>query len=298
MFDLKILEVAIGLVLLYALLALVVTAVTEAIARLLALRAQLLQKALRELLGDRALADAIYGHGLLRGLPRERLMVFWRHRPSHIPGRYFALALLDLVRRRAGPATVEPRLADAIRVLGAEGEEVPEPARGQVAEWFETAMQSLTQRYKRNAAFIAFLVALVLALIINGDTIMMAQRLWRDDTMRTAVAMTVEERLTAPQGVSGDVDATLSELERLMEAHASLPIGWPGAEASGSLTSARYWPRWGALGAQKVIGLLITAVAAALGAPFWFDLLGRLSALRRSTGGGRRSSGRAEAPRD
>lgn len=57
-----------------------------------------------------------------------------------------------------------------------------------------------------------------------------------------------------------------------------LPIGWDTTEANkllsqGIVTNKRAWTR-------KLIGLLITALAVSLGAPFWFDLLNKFMVVR------------------
>ena len=52
-----------------------------------------------------------------------------------------------------------------------------------------------------------------------------------------------------------------------------LPLGWSHATSPHNLF-------WGGVG--KVLGLLVTAFALTLGAPFWFDLLGKVSNLRGS----------------
>jgi hypothetical protein len=52
-----------------------------------------------------------------------------------------------------------------------------------------------------------------------------------------------------------------------------LPLGWSHATSPHNL----FWDGFG-----KVLGLLVTAFALTLGAPFWFDLLGKVSNLRGS----------------
>jgi hypothetical protein len=52
-----------------------------------------------------------------------------------------------------------------------------------------------------------------------------------------------------------------------------LPLGW-----SHDTSPHNFF--WEGLG--KVLGLLVTAFALTLGAPFWFDLLGKVSNLRGS----------------
>jgi hypothetical protein len=60
--------------------------------------------------------------------------------------------------------------------------------------------------------------------------------------------------------------------------HLGLPIGWDTDEArklvaQGIVTNKKAWTR-------KLLGLLITALAVSLGAPFWFDLLNKFMNVR------------------
>ncbi len=69
-----------------------------------------------------------------------------------------------------------------------------------------------------------------------------------------------------------------------------LPLGWAGENTPDDA--------WGSLG--KALGLLVTAFAITLGAPFWFDLLGKFARLR-ATGkreGTGKSGDRAAVDRD
>ncbi len=98
MSGLTIIDVAIGLIFTYLLLALVCTAINELIAGLVGRRAVNLRSGIRRLLDQSDVVDqnlrefsiAFYGHPLLKGLSENGL-------PSYIPPRTFALVLLDLL---------------------------------------------------------------------------------------------------------------------------------------------------------------------------------------------------------
>jgi hypothetical protein len=69
----------------------------------------------------------------------------------------------------------------------------------------------------------------------------------------------------------------------------SLPLGWtegwPGPAGNPLLPAtqrfdAGQWNGWWRFVLQPLIGLLLTAFAVTLGAPFWFDTLNRLTSLR------------------
>ncbi len=54
----------------------------------------------------------------------------------------------------------------------------------------------------------------------------------------------------------------------------AIPLGWDFAGGAQDLPGG--WEAW----FGKAIGLLLTAAAVSLGAPFWFDLLGKVARLR------------------
>lgn len=114
-----ILDVAIGMTLIFLTLSAICSSFNEFIAGFLKLRAKFLEEGILNLIGDPSLARQLIEHPLL-GRPGTEP----RTLPAYIPSASFALALMDLLRRRAGPATdrvnrlrleVEKIASDAIR---------------------------------------------------------------------------------------------------------------------------------------------------------------------------------------
>lgn len=133
MFGLEILDVAIGLMFVYLLLALLATAINEYISAVLNRRGKELARGIGRLLDDlesdealkhaftgvkpaaaagmRSLTEQFYRHPLIRPLATRRGRVFELiHRgaprlPSYIPARTFAMALLDVLGYREQSAT-------------------------------------------------------------------------------------------------------------------------------------------------------------------------------------------------
>jgi len=125
MFGSEVLDVAVGLILVYLLLSLFATAVREALESVFKTRAVFLESGIRELLDDRAgirLAKDFYEHPLIYSLYRgdydegvetqratnpdkARERVTGANLPTYIPSAAFASALVDIVVR--GSATEE-----------------------------------------------------------------------------------------------------------------------------------------------------------------------------------------------
>ena len=113
--------------------------------------------------------------------------------------------------------------------------------------------------YKRQVTWFLLAVATVVTLAVNADTIRIAEQLWRDGALRGAVAAAAEEAIAA-----GDL-GRLGERAELD----TFPIGY-----------ADGFPGIGGITGRMIVGWLLTIAAISLGAPFWFDLLGRIARLR------------------
>jgi hypothetical protein len=228
-----------------------------------------------------------------------------------------------------------------------------EDARTKLECWFNDGMSRTSELYKSKIAYVSFIVGLVLALVLNVDTLQLAKSLWNDQSLRESVAAVaqnaVEQNTLAiptavapttlvapttpgaqavpatptPDAQTATVESgkalqkTLSDLLSL-----NLPIGWTYTNVNDQLrqdcvksfgtatasdadldscvqnsiqsqvdsgladprdNSRNFWTllpgsgNWLTNLIWKIIGLVVTAIAAAQGAPFWFDLLRRLT---------------------
>ena len=108
---------------------------------------------------------------------------------------------------------------------------------------------------------------------------------------------TGEAKVTLPQTTQIE-EATL-ELEST-----GLPIGWSDSGLAAARNTLKgSWLQIAAGVLYLLMGWLAMALAATMGAPFWFDLLGRFVTLRASmkpapTSGGRTLVGTVVAPHD
>ena len=156
-------------------------------------------------------------------------------------------------------------------------------ARTSVERWFDDSMERVAGWYRRKAQLIVLALALAVCLAMNVDTFVIANTLSRDATLRDSIVAAAEARAAA--GGDSELSELTSELEGL-----AVPVGWnldgEDADPRDSPGSLLGW-------VVKLFGLLFTAFAVALGAPFWFDLLNRFVNLR---GGGGRPARTSEEP--
>ena len=166
-------------------------------------------------------------------------------------------------------------------------------ARANIESWYDSAMDRVSAQYKRRSQQYILVLGLLLALVVNADTIAIVTSLARDMALRESIAAAAEvyvqsdTNAAAPVQGGEDLEACrqdASSAECRFQKHLAqledlgLPIGWSGQPGSPALPggSASDLPRW----LLKLLGWGITAVAISLGAPFWFDLLNKFIVIR------------------
>jgi len=189
-----ILEVAIGVVFVYLVLAMLVAATNEVIASTLGWRGRTLEKAVAGLLGEDgrspgALTEAFYGHPLIRALSGSR-------RPSYIPAATFATVARDVVSRAAPAGNPDGPPAPSAVAFAVSNTERPG------AESLETIFQATMDRtvgwYKRRLQLVTLGVGAAVVVLSNADTIRVANTLWVTPTLRAAVVDAAERRAELP----------------------------------------------------------------------------------------------------
>lgn len=221
--------------------------------------------------------------------------------PSYIPARTFALALMDIVTRgpNAAAANSGPQApvlsADSMRasLLNVESPEVRralltaidsaqgdlEKVRQALEAWYDGSMDRVSGWYRRSTQWALFWIGLAIALVMNVNTITIVDYLYRNDTARAALVARAETAATDTAFLRANYDEARRELESL-----ALPIGWAkgwGAPRQlGDPTVDTGWSKAWNFGLGPILGWLLTAFAATLGAPFWFDLLNKFMVIR------------------
>lgn len=147
--------------------------------------------------------------------------------------------------------------------------------------------------YKRTSQWWMVGIALFVAVGLNASAIRLVERFEAEPTVRAAVVKEAETALgnaafktqvkeeEETEGKSAE-DAKAGAAEQIKSAgdqtskaignidELKLPLWWAGENVPQG---------WSQIGVA-VVGWLITAIAISLGAPFWFDALGKLANLR------------------
>lgn len=223
-------------------------------------------------------------------------------------------AFTNLKRGIAALSVISPEINQALNALLlnleeyiAEGETSLAKARKNVEKWFDDSMDRLSGAFKRYSQRVALIIGLILATALNVDSIDLTLYLWREPSIRQALAAKAVSFELSQQELQSNPEEALQNF-RNQFVGLSLPVGWgftrtPSAALSD--TTCQLFPRLGqsfgvplpgtnicivppqsnnqANLAIKVLGIILTALAARQGAPFWFDILKRVVNLR-STG--------------
>lgn len=322
MFGSTVLEVALGLTFIYLMLSLICSALQELIASFLKLRSTNLYSGIQMLLGS-SLAATLYDHPFIKTLHGPKSL------PSYIPSRLFVKALLDVVAPSVPNQVItvdyirtqinkvpDANLQKILLILLNESGDDIEKLRGSVEQWFCEAMERVSGWYKRRTHIVIFVVAVIVTVVANADTMMIVNTLAKDTALRTTVANQAElfSRSVSPFGMkdkeqpsSGGIVQPSQEQELMNRANeidrqlgaleqTGLQLGWrisattepknPKNQQDPINLKNDQDPRRVPLGigewVYKIFGLIITACALSLGAPFWFDILKKVSTIRSS----------------
>lgn len=218
----SIIDTAIGLVFVYLLLSLICSAASELIERFSKKRAKDLESGLSEMLRDPNLVESLYKHPLIYCLFPKPYKAGGKNLPSYIPARNFALALMDIIKPGGANAasgaagatgaglqvlqanigtlrdalaandTLNPDVKKALLTLVDAGED-PGKVRENIEGWFDTSMDRVSGWYKRRSQLIVVIIGLVLAVLLNVDTVAIVRALYTDRAMRDSLVVAAQE---------------------------------------------------------------------------------------------------------
>ena len=204
--------------------------------------------------------------------------------PAYIPSTTFATALIDVI---APPDPTRARsLSDireaieqlppsptrqALMSLAADTQKDVTEFQAKVERWFNNSMDRASGWYKKRAQNILLGIALVMTILLNVDTIKLAQSLWNNPIARQATVDLAQKYVDQKKDVlqnEQDLRKQATELENLGQ---QLPFhfGWHEKPPVNPL----FW-------LETLTGWLITTLALSLGAPFWFDTLNKFMVVR------------------
>lgn len=236
MLNSLVLDVAIGLMIVYFILSLICSVIIEGIAGIRKWRPTVLLQGIIELITETVKpGDSPEEKDRKTRNAKEILDNFLKnplflggtssYMPSYIPSRSFALALLDSlkgheavqtkienksldkaaisldsvdnIKRLVGALAPDNYLRKALLPLLESAGNDLDKAMANIAQWYDGAMERVTGWYKRWSQYVALGLAFIAALALNADTFQISKTLYTDQTVRVQMVATAQE-LTKP----------------------------------------------------------------------------------------------------
>ena len=305
------LDVAIGLFFIYLTLSLLVSGIQELIATVLEWRAKQLKEAIQIILGDneandpsakqaQKIANDLWNHPLVRSL-NQRKIIRGSVGPSYISSKMFAATLLEIIQTEYD-FNASGTIDDIVESIKENKKLDPEIRRRiysialiaqrkaiasengikslekEIRIWFDQSMERASGVYNRNVKGVTLLIGLLVTLAINADTFHILERLNKDAALRSSINQ------IATKIVAENKEPSLNQINPYLD-KITMPLGWSTREEFYKQVNPRD-PAKSKLGdwvlgiIKLMLGWLLSAAAIAMGAPFWFDLLGKFINVR------------------
>jgi hypothetical protein len=222
---------------------------------------------------------------------------------------------LESIRKGVNAKTGKGELFTLLAALISQEGITFESLKKEVEQLFDGSMVRLAAWFKQYARVVSMVVGLVIAVTLNIDTIDITLNLWnnREQAEKLAAFATaasgqitqeesgrvmlndakgtlviVDTKVVPPADTAGALRDDLSgelktQVKQVLKSYnilvdLGIPMGWGGKNIPASGGTNPLYLLW----ILKIAGILLTAFAASLGAPFWYDLLSRVTPMKKN----------------
>jgi len=305
----QVLEVALGLALVYYLMGLLVSWMSKFVMDVFETRGRTLENYLKRIVGGKSLRQLV-SMPQIRSLAPVRYQD-WRSffsrsfklvekRVEKIPAEnlldaFFDLTQLDVAASGADLIAAIEKLppsegkTELLRLVNSGVTHVAD-LRAKMGLWFDGLMSQASAMFTALARRYVIFFSLCVTLVFGVDSIDLFHQLWSSPDLRAIAAVKAQAYIDA-NGYAADTEPLLTDLEEL-----TIRIGWSSIlknapPRDSALDFLKFW-------ALKITGLLLTTIAVSQGSSFWYDILRKVTQAK-SPGSSRvseESTGSAAAP--
>ena len=300
----QVLEVAVGLIVIYYLLGSVVSLVTQWINEALETRGVALHQYLIKIVGDKKIED-------LKNLPQIQALRPIRYKGflsvlgsatepkmvEKIPVATLVDSFFDIAGLTAKKEMELLELAELIDKLpDSEGKKAfihwinqgvtnIADLRTRTTAYFSGMMEQAAATFRARARSFVIILSIGITILFGTDTIQLAKALWTNAELR-AIAAAQADAVVAQGGTTADLSSLLDDLSKF-----SIKIGWWQTQQFPQSSDIGAWALFILL---KIVGLGITAAAVSQGSSFWYDLLKKLASPTKGSGSSSSQSSEAK----
>ncbi|NEP13420.1 MAG: hypothetical protein F6K14_25080 [Symploca sp. SIO2C1] len=186
------------------------------------------------------------------------------------------------------PDSLKKNLSSLSKRAQSKAEDVSQQIRQmelEIENWFNSSMDRVSGVYKRNAKGVALVIACLIAILANVDTVYIVESLAKDHALQSTISNVAEQVVVSNSclhisedqaskteclsGIKADVNQAFADIS-------SLPIGW---DLSNPLKK-QFSPLEPESIVKTLVGWLLSSIAIAMGAPFWFQILSNVINVR------------------
>lgn len=276
-----VIELLLALVFTLLMMSLLASSILEGLALIFGFRNKKLLKALELMLGKGPLyKDFIQHPGFTQlGIAESG----WHKTPSYLSAEQFISLLhrmipMDQLESKgieSLPVELPRELTENLVMYWKEAGGNESEFRVKLKQWYENIMERFSKGYKNFSKKMLLIIGLVLSLTLNIEVIELGQVLIQQAEVRQTFQLAAQKLATENSGekvADDDIEAALRMLVQYGSGPmSSIPWGWESNPIGSWETSNWVW---------KGLGWLLTAGAIAMGAPFWYDLLRKLLAIK------------------
>ncbi len=321
------LQIIISVVVIYLIFSVIVYVIVEWLSAFLQLRGKLLRQSIISLFNcpNSDLGKLIYRHPQIDTLRKKAGKL-----TSYIPASNISSALVEIVSSRVSSPSTDNRVANAYKdfLQGVDTFESTEiktllvslaqqsinidTLNASIEKWYNDCMDRVSGWYKKKIKLVTLIIALIVTLAFNVDTIYIIHASKADPQLRQRLNE-LGVRLTTDSAFNNVIGSLPTQESDYFESYvndssvngsdAASVTPTPeelrdssDASADTRLEQLRYmnrlvedsdlpvgWPNKNTSMLFTILGWLLTMLALSAGAPFWFDMLKRLINIR-STG--------------
>ncbi len=253
---------------------------------------------------DVDLVKKLYAHPLI-----DSLSPAGSSRPSYISPQILSTALVQVLSHDGSLTGLRQALDDRTTWLGKLLGPMLDEAAGDLEQFkvrveahFNAVSDRVSGWFKRRTQVAMFVVGFLLAILFNVDSIYIFQHLEKNPALVQSLVEQAKKIEAERQQLSTSAtvnpaansaertDTTVQDLQARLKnlnqqisdfEQMGLPVGWYSTQAQAKVNSGmKDYIVSQLLEPMKWIGWLITALAGVLGAPFWFDAISKLFAIR------------------
>lgn len=318
MFNSQILDVAIGLALMFLFQSILISGIHDLLVAVLAVRGKILKTFLISALKTKEAKDTLFQQ--LSSSPFINSLKRNKRFPAEITSRNFSDGIIELIIRE--DATDDnyftkiknniEKLPDSefksilIARLNESGDNY-ENFKASIEKWFDDYMERVSRWYKKRVTYFMYFFAFGTTLALNVDALFVMNELWKNPKLRESAVVMSEniirkdyDEITKKKytGILTDTSTTKDSinvaLQKVTDSYQNLhildfPITWAYAYQlqngneipleSLSLTEKLSWTAK-QITMEKLLGFIITTLAVSIGAPIWYDIIKKLVSAR------------------